>query len=511
MKNIFIILLFFLSISSFSQTGELVFKINDKNQVPKMEKELTNNKLKIISIDTKLTETLGKYNFYKFKQLYPSSKRPELLKYYILEAEGHRELMKELKEKHSDKFSQISEYQDPKPLYVPNDYNFTLQIGNDGVRNVGLSYLELINAPKAWDITKGDPNVIIGIIDTHLYNTHEDFVGKLFKVYDANIRSSFYPLSSRDHGTMVAGIVTANNNNNTGFSSIGFNCKIAKTSTNKNDLLLMAIEGVKVINISQDWGPYRESDAILMKELTEDYNVTVVAAAGNENSTRYFYPASYENVISVTSVGHEFDRGTTFSGKQFNWKDCHRKYIDSSLYPDNTHTHNDKVDICAPGYYILTTCHPESYMNGFGVPTGQIYSVSEGTSFAAPMVSGVCALMYSIHPDLTPLEVKSIIQSTAVDIYSIPENADYLGLLGAGRIDAYEAVKKAGTTYLSGQQNSKTISAGYGFVLNNVIVNNNSTISLQARKSLEINGTFEIPIGSTFEFKIDTIAVTMGE
>lgn len=514
MKNIFIILLFFLSTSSFSQTAGLVIKINDKNLLPIIDKELTSNKLKIISTDAKLTETFEKYNLYKFKQLYPSSKRPELLKYYLVEAERSEELIKELIEDHSDKFSQIREYQEPKPLYIPNDYDFSITHGSDGYtasRDIGLSYLELINAPEAWEITKGDPNVIMGIHDTHLYVDHEDFAGKIFKVYDANIRSSFYPISGCDHGTMVAGIIAANTNNDTGFSSIGFNCKIAKTSENHDDLLLMAIEGVKVINISQDWGPYFEPHAILMEELTEDYNVTVVAAAGNENSTRYFYPASYENVISVTSVGHEFDRGTTFSGKQFNWKDCHRKFIDSSLYPDKTHSHNDKVDICAPGYYILTTCHPETYRNGLGVPTGQLYSVEEGTSFAAPMVSGVCALMYSINPNLTPLEVKDIIQSTAVNIYAIPENAEYIGLLGAGRIDAYEAVKKAGTTYLTGLQNSKAISAGYGFILNNVTINNNSNVSLTARKVAEINGTFEVPLGSTFEIKLDPLAKTIGQ
>lgn len=507
MKNTLTFLLLFLTISSFSQTGKLIFKMEDKNQLLKVAKELTSNKLKIKSDDVKLMETFGKYKIYKFNHLYPSSKRQELLKYYILEAEGHKELIKELNEKHSDKFSQIRESQDSKPLYTPNDYNFTIVDGRDYLRNVGLSYLDLINAPEAWDITKGDPNVIIGMIDSHLLVSHEDFVGKIFKVYDANIRSSF--LNKPDHGTMVAGILSAKTDNNIGFSSIAFNSRLAKTSDNKNDLLLMALEGIKVINISEDWGGFHEDERLLMEELTEDYNVTVVAAAGNENSTNYFYPASYDNVISVTSIGHEFDRGTTLNGIQFNWKDCHKKYISGNA--SYTHTHNDKVDICAPGYNILTTCHPETYRNGLGEPTGQLYSIEDGTSFASPIVAGVCGLIYSIHPDLTPPEVKNIIQSTAANIYSIPENAQYIGLLGAGRIDAFEAVKKAGTTYLSGQQNSKTISAGYGFVLTNVVANNNSNISLQARKSLEINGTFEIPLGSTFVFSIDPLAVSVGE
>ncbi len=434
------VIIVLLSYSAESQTGQLVFKIEDKNQITEIEKKLENNKIRIKSADAGLTETFEKYRLYKFKQLYPSSKRAELLKYYVLEADSYVELVDELKQKHQDKFTYIQEYAEPIPLYKPNDYNFRLQYSSDALRNVGLSYLNLINAPEAWNITKGDPNVIVGIHDNHLYADHQEFKGKIFKVYDTNIRSNF--ANKQDHGTMVAGLIAANTDNYTGIASIAYNCRIAKTTDNKNDLLIMAQEGIKVINISQDWGSYNPADQELMNELTEDYNITVVAAAGNDDASTYVYPASYDNVISVTSVGHEFDRGTTINGRQFDWKDCHKIYISPEL-TKTTHQHNDKVDICAPGYNILTLCHPETYLNGFSKPTGRLYSIENGSSFAAAIVSGVCALMYSVNPALTPLEVEDIIKSTAADIYSIPENTEYKGLLGAGRIDAYKAVKKA--------------------------------------------------------------------
>lgn len=509
MKNLLILLLILISTPTFSQKGQIVIKIEDVDQVPIVEKELKSVKLNLKSADAILTRTFGKYQLSEFRQLYPSSKRPELLKYYILETEGSKELVTEMKEKLSDKFSNVREYQQPQTLYVPNDLGYQIQSGCDSQRDVGLSYLQLINAPEAWEITKGDSNVIIGIIDNHLLVDHEDLIGKIFKVYDENIRSSFF--LKPDHGTMVAGIIASNTDNNKGISSIGFNCRIAKTSANKNDLLLMAQEGIKVINISQDWGPWNEADSILMEELTDDYNVTIVAAAGNSNCTKYTYPASYNNVISVTSVGHEFDRGTTCNGRQFNWKDCHEKYLNIPENESCTHTHNDKVDICAPGYNILTTCHPASYANGFKEPTGQVYSIEDGTSFAAPIVSGVCALMYSINPHLTPTEVKNILQKTAANIYSIPENAAYSGQLGAGRVDAYKAVAEAGTIWLTGQQDSKKISAGYCFNLKNVTVSKNSDVTLKARKLVEISGAFEVPLGSTFEIKIEPLAVTTGQ
>jgi len=507
MKKLFILLMVAISISAYPQNGQIIIKIDNIDNIPKVEKGVPGNKISIISNDSGLNEVLGRYSLYKFEKFLPASKRAELLKYYILQTDKHKELMQELSEKYKDKFSYIREYQNPKPLHTPNDYNFTWRTGVDGLRDVGLTYLDLINAPAVWEITKGDPDIIIGIHDTHLHVDHEDLDGKIFNVYDANVRSSFD--LGRDHGTSVAGIIAAKTNNNIGIASVSYNCRLAKTSNNHNDLLLMAQDGIKVINISQVWAYNDELDRGLLEELTEDYNVTVVAAAGNDNSEDYIYPASYDNVISVTSVGHEFERGTTFWGRKFNWKDVHKKYIDPDL-THYTHTHNDKIDICAPGYNIVTFCHPETYRTGGGTPTGQLYHIEEGTSFAAPMVAGVCALMYSINPGITPLEVKNIIKSTAVDIYSIPENYEFIGKLGAGRIDAFEAVKEAGTTYLTGLQNSKSISEGFGFKLYNVTINTNANLALTARKEVEITGTFEMPLGSTFEVEINPNAVTLG-
>lgn len=509
MKIRLLMLSLMISLSTYSQTGKVIFKIEDINLVPMVSRDLKRARGIVKSGNEKFNLTLEKYNIHQFRQLYPSSKREELLKYYILEADGYQGLMAELKEKFQGVVSHISQYFDPKPLYVPNDYSFNVRSGNDALRDVGLTYLDLINVRDAWNITRGDPQVVIGFMDSYLYTSHEDLAGKIAKIYDDNIR---IPLSiDVDHGTMVAGIVGSDTNNDKGISSVAFNCRMAKTSTNKDDLLLMAQDGIKVINISQDWRYSNEADSLLLEELTVDYQVIVIAAAGNKNSTAYIYPASYESVFSVTSVGHEFDLGSTLNGIQFNWKDCHRKYLN---IPDNayyTHTHNDRVDICAPGYNILTTCHPDSYKNGWGASTGQLYSIEDGTSFAAPIVAGVCALMYSINPGLTPLQVKNIIQRTAFDIYSIPENAEYIGLLGAGRIDAYKAVKEAGTTYLTGSQDTKTWSAGYGFILKDVTINNDSYVSLKARKAVEINGVFEVPLGSSFEITIDPSAVTTGQ
>ncbi|CAM3261684.1 Calcium-dependent protease [Aequorivita lipolytica] len=169
----------------------------------------------------------------------------------------------------------------------------------------------------------------------------------------------------------------------------------------------------------------------------------VVASAGNgitgthcgTDGNGYMYPASYDSVLSVTSVGSRYDIGSTYSPYWHrSWKDCHSFY---PPYPEyGSHTHNDKVDVCAPGQLVMMA--EDDYASH---PLG--YRVGIGTSASAPIVSGLAALIFAINPNLTAYEVKDIIKNTADDIYSIPQNQSYIGQLGTGRINAFRAVKTA--------------------------------------------------------------------
>lgn len=141
------------------------------------------------------------------------------------------------------------------------------------------------------------------------------------------------------------------------------------------------------------------------------------------------YPASYDNCISVTSVGHINPIGYTdpIYG-QTNWRDVHEEFIGDT---GTAHHHNSAVDICAPGYNVASTTISNDYQGVWG------------TSFASPQIAGITALILSVNPCLSRDETVDILLSTAVDIDNLPENITYNGLLGAGRADAFEAVKKA--------------------------------------------------------------------
>lgn len=311
-------------------------------------------------------------------------------------------------------------------LLNPNDYSDL--DGNP------LSQLDLIKAPLAWNITTGNPSVIVGMVDHYVDINHEDLVNEILQTFDDNG-------IIQTHGTKVAGMITAETDNTIGISSIGFNTKLINraNSLSANEVLLLSqTPNVKIINCSWHSGTctFSSVDALVYEEIWNS-GVTLFFAAGNGTTcgepNNYVYPAAYDHTIAVSAVGHLYPIGTNDPVLGIsNWKDVHERVIGD---PTSTAQHNDKVDICAPGYNITTTRNNNSY----GVSAVN----SAGTSLSSPMVAGVAALMLSVNPNLTPDEVRDILKNTADDIYQIPENAPYQGLLGTGRVNAYRAVLTA--------------------------------------------------------------------
>ncbi len=269
------------------------------------------------------------------------------------------------------------------------------------------------------------------MVDNNFDISHEDLNGQIVQHFEANP-------SNASHGTLVAGTVAAKTNNNVGIAGIGYNTKLitSERGMSGNEVLLISqLPGVRIINMS--WVGSCSYSPIMAELYSEIWNSGVVlfAAAGNTatcgspTNSAYVYPASYDDVISVTSLGHIYPVGTNdpIVGRR-NWKDVHQIVIGEI---NNTQTHNDKVDICAPGYLV-----PVLYNNN-------TYGATYGTSIASPMVAGVAALMLAVNPNLTPDQVRDILKNTADDIYHIPANFPYIGQLGTGRVNAYRAVLTA--------------------------------------------------------------------
>jgi len=395
------------------------------------------------------------YTVYYFEKAFPTARTPLLQTLYEVKCDDI-ELMTELTENFNAIYPEGQEISEPFLLsYTPDDYALA----------TAQTDLDLIRAKEAWGITTGSSDIIIGITDTEFDLDHEDLETQIIQNHGSN--------GSQVHGTGVAGCAAAATDNNTGISGIGFNCKLNVSTHygNTNRLLLMSQAGARVLNAS--WAhPNRfpvSWQQLVYDEIHENGTV-IVAGAGNGPCWEYrwagcpniipcnqceswlitngssfacdggvigsgeckVYPASYDHVISVSSIGHHYDVGyvhPTYGA--INWKDVHEQLIGDAA---STHNHNDSIDICAPGYDIKTTWPNDTYGSAWG------------TSFASPMVAGVCGLVLSVDPCLSPDDVEYIIKSTAAIIDTIAANVPYAGLLGAGRIDAYEAVLAA-TTY----------------------------------------------------------------
>lgn len=284
-------------------------------------------------------------------------------------------------------------------LGLPNDYTTTF---------VNDYALNMIGASAAWDITTGDTSVVIAITDANYHLGHEELAGKY--TYVSNNYSSDYT-----HGTAVAITAAGNTNNAIGKSAIGYNSRLQLRAMDYNEVLGATYSGARVINMSWASGCYNSYYA--QQVIDEAYNngAILIAAAGNGGTcggaANLVYPAAYNHVISVTSIGA---------------MDNHERNIGN---PSTTHQHNAFVDICAPGYDVALTTAPGYYITG------------SGSSFAAPYVSGTVALMLAVNPCLTADQVEYILKTTAVNVDA--QNPQYAGLLGAGRLQAGEAVKMA--------------------------------------------------------------------
>ena len=369
------------------------FSLDSTSSIPKMDKQGI-----WTSSDAVLAAALNQNNVLSIEQALSNSKNPDLKKVVEIKCNNcdFNQLTSDLNR--SSSISGIEPGPNYQTLFEPNDYN--LEFSDDYA-------LDLIHAQDAWDISTGNSEVVLAISDQNFHSDHEELLDK-WVYYNSN------NTLDRSHGTAVAITAAGNTDNNVGKSSIGFNCNLALYRMNYNELLEASYAGYRVINAS--WSSscsYNKYAHEAMIEIVENGSI-IVASAGNGGTcggaSNLVYPAAFDEVFSVTSVGPN---------------DNHERTIGDST---STHQHNSKVDLSAPGYDLALSSAP-----GF-------YTTSSGSSFAAPYVTGTIGLMLSQTPCLTVFEIERILKSTADSIDQL--NPNYTGLIGAGRLNAGRALEK---------------------------------------------------------------------
>jgi subtilisin family serine protease len=273
--------------------------------------------------------------------------------------------------------------------------------------------LPRMGMPAAWDVVTGSSDVIVAIIDTGINKDLADFAGRIVSPYNALNQRTDWPewRDNAGHGTAVAAVAVSQGNDAEGMAGVAWNVKImpvkiADTAGTTDYVLADGIywavdHGADVINIS-----FAGSDStnveIAAVNYALDHGVTVVAAAGNSYPAGIAYPAGLHGVIAVGATTPTDSRASF-----------------SSTGPE--------IDLAAPGTEIL------SHKLG---DTGWGWASWSGTSFAAPEVTGVVALMKSLDSSLTPAQITSVLTSTADDLGAIGWDSSF----GWGMVDADEAV-----------------------------------------------------------------------
>ena len=305
-----------------------------------------------------------------------------------------------------------------------------------------------INAETAWDTRTDSSSIIVGVIDSGVEYDHPDLVDNMWTNSDEiagngidddgnGYVDDFFgydfdnedpdPRDDNGHGTHVAGTIGARGNNSIGVTGVGWNASLMALKvigTGSNADVARAIDyatdnGAKITNNSYGYagsnvgGSQTISNAV---GRAKDAGVLYVVAAGNSRST---IPASnmdgsfnswpaelskvHDNVITVAATDSD------------------------GSFASYSHWGTESVQIAAPGTQIGST-----YTNG-----GYVYS--SGTSMAAPHVAGAAALLWAERPELSYLDIKDAMLSTA--------RPEHLNLVGDGVLDlgaAMDLIKTSG-------------------------------------------------------------------
>lgn len=335
---------------------------------------------------------------------------------------------------------------------TPDDENYPLQW-----------HYPLINLPEAWDLTTGSSDVTVAVVDTGVITNHPDIQDQLSSDGYDFISDPDQALdgdgiddnpddpgdadqaSNSFHGTHVAGTVAAKTNNDTGVAGVAWKTRImpirtlgkggAGTSYDiiqgvryavglDNDAGVTPEAPADIINLSLGSSDFSNAEQELYTTLREA-GIIVIAAAGNSASDLPFYPAAYDGVVSVSAVGTNTD-------------------------PAPYTNFGSTIDVAAPGGDFSTDLNGDGYVDGVLSTSGDgsstdiehVYTFLQGTSMAAPHVSGVVALMKAIRPSLAFNDLKGfLINGSIVQDLGEVGRDDYYG---HGLIDAKKAVLAAG-------------------------------------------------------------------
>jgi subtilisin family serine protease len=329
------------------------------------------------------------------------------------------------------------------PIGCPNDATFAQQWHHAANR---------LDSCAAWDLETGDASVTVAICDTGVRTTHQDLL--LNRKPGFNVATGVAIAESaggaindiNGHGTACTGSAAGNGNNGIGIAGVGWNLShrmIRVTNSTDGSASLSnltlaartaADAGDRVASVS--YSGVNSSSVFSTGTYVRSKGAMLVWAAGNSNVSM---SGNRNDNVLVVGATDQNDARASFSN------------------------YGSLVDVMAPGVSIRTTSNAGDTS----------YSSVSGTSFACPITAGLCGLIWSRNPTLTPAEVEAIIRSTSQDLGT----AGLDDTFGYGRIDAYAAL--AATPDPSGDTVPPANPTGLASTAGNAVVNLVWTASIE--------------------------------
>lgn len=388
------------------------------------------------TINEDILSLSSKYSFIKLSKPFSKAKSSkELLNTYLLTFKDYSkvdEIIEDLSQNVNIKFAEKIPLD--KEFYTPDDQHLN-----------SCWSINKTQAKLAWDISKGDSNIVVAIVEGAIQVTHEDLKNVLWinkdEIPNNNIDddNNGYvddingwdisdndsdvnpPNNSWSHGVHVAGIAGAETDNAIGIPSIGFGISIMPIKSTQDasgpgfvesgyDAIYYAtLNNANVINCSWGGTNFSQTGQDIVNWAWNRGSI-VVAASGNGDpltgiginiDITNVYPCNFDHVIGVASSASNDIKAT------------------SSNY-------GNIIDVTAPGVNIFS-CFP-----------GNNYTANSGTSMASPFVAGLLGLMISYKPNIPKEQIISCLYSSCDNIDS--QNPGYVGKLGAGRVNSYQAM-----------------------------------------------------------------------
>jgi len=354
-------------------------------------------------------------------------------------------------------------------LYAEPNYIYQAQLVPTDPYYKFQWHYPLINLPAAWDVSTGDSNVIVAVIDSGVLLNHPDLRGQFSAdggydfIQNNDISQDGEPGIDNNpddpgdkaapggrssfHGTHVAGTIAAATSfggGGIGVAGVAPGIKIMPlrvlgvgggtgydivqairyAAGLSNDSNTVPAQKADIINLSLGGGPFIQAMQDFITEIRNE-GIIIVAAAGNSRTNTLAYPASYDGVISVSAV------------------DINKQLAGYSNF-------GSTIDVTAPGGDAARDINgdgrPDGVLSTVGDDSGNsikldVYSEYQGTSMAAPHMAGVVALMKSVYSELTPANVDSLLSSGKIvqDLGTLGRDDQF----GHGLIDARKAVDEA--------------------------------------------------------------------